>query len=731
MPYVSAWTAAVQSEIDRTKALIDKKNDGFRFSLHLSGNSLWTVVSWPNESRVAFRCAYNPLNDFEQVTISEKNKHYLIRLESALGVYETRLEIPGKGQQVLHYTTAFTPARDLLIPFSPRDIVPLTKNGEVENTFGKIHLHQVGARSGQLFFSMTKPAGGSVFYFQDLSSLNDFCKATETTAAESVGGEWPEIGFRLPLTKNKPLGAGKKVVISDAYIVLSPEIPGDEIETSVHFLEHLSQVYLKLPKPPVSYHDWPKTAEKSLRDLSDHKGCWTFHDGHSYLNAYVSDYKTPPESMVQLAVLIPLIEYGAWQGEKIPVADTLKTAVKNFYDSHYGTIVRWLPAMYHQLDKSEEQKKEEVMDSWYLHHPLMNLVKLARSGDADARKVLLDSMEFTIRVAHHFDYEWPVFYHMHTLETIKAETEPGEGGEKDVPGSYAHLMLEVWELTGEDRFLKEAVKAAQKLTGLGMNLFYQANNTAFAAEALVRLYKETGDEDHLRQSYVCIAALIKNMQLWECRYGHSVHYPNFFSVFPLDNAPYTAAYEEFEVYTAIHAYLRETKGLKILPALTLLLPEFIKYAVHRMPYYYPPLLPKETFAPEVKTGEIDPRLWIPLEDLYDGWDKAGQVGQEVYGAGMPFGIVVRQYYKFRKPGLLVFIDYPLSSMRRHKNQSVSFKVGGSAEQSCTVRIFSEKGLSFRVSSGPGKQKKLLEPSKRQPDWQEYEVPGNSRLTVSW
>ncbi|MCE3295714.1 MAG: hypothetical protein K0R65_1428 [Crocinitomicaceae bacterium] len=731
MPHVSAWTATVQSEIDSTQPLREKKTNDFRFSIHLTGNSLWMVVSWPDESRMAFRCAYTPLNDFELISLSEKNSHYLVRFRTVTGDFETRVEIPGKKDQVLHYATAFTPSHDLLIPFSPRDIVPLTKNGDIENTFGKIHLHQVGARSGQLFFSMTKPSVGSVFYFQDLSSLNDFCQDTQTSAAETVGGEWPEIGFRLPPLKDKPLKAGKKVLVSDAYIVCSTDIPGDETEISTSYLEYLSNVYLKLPKPPVVYHDWPGTAEKSLDGLTTHKGCWTFHKGHSYLSAYVSDYKTPPESMVQLAVLIPLMEYAEWQGEKPPVIETLKASIPNFYDSRYGTIVRWLPAMYSQLDQSEEQKKEDVMDSWYLYHPLMNLVKLARTGDAEARRVLLASMEFTIRVAKHFDYEWPVFYHMHTLEAVKEETEPGKGGEKDVPGSYAHLMLEVWELTGEDRFLREAAKAAKKLKGLGMELFYQANNTAFAAGALVRLYKESGDEDYLKQSYVCIAALVKNMQLWECRYGHSAHYPNFFSIFPLNNAPYTAAYEEFEVYTAIHAYLQETKNLKILPALNILLPEFIKYAVHRMPYYYPPLLPEDMLAPEVKTGEIDPNLWMPLEDLYDGWDNAGQVGQEVYGAGTPFGVVPRQYFKFRQPGLLLFIDYPVSSLRRHKNHSVSFRVGGSAELCCTLRLFSEKGQKFKVMSGPGKQKKLLEPVKQQENWLEYEIAGNSQLHVSW
>jgi hypothetical protein len=82
------------------------------------------------------------------------------------------------------------------------------------------------------------------------------------------------------------------------------------------------------------------------------------------------------------------------------------------------------------------------MDSWYLHHPLLNLSRLALKGDEVAKKLFLDSLDFSIKVAHHFDYEWPVFYRIDTLEVLKAETQPGKGGEKDVPGLYAHIMLQ-------------------------------------------------------------------------------------------------------------------------------------------------------------------------------------------------------------------------------------------------------------------------------------------------
>jgi hypothetical protein len=42
----------------------------------------------------------------------------------------------------------------------------------------------------------------------------------------------------------------------------------------------------------------------------------------------------------------------------------------------------------------------------------------------------LDSIDYGIQVARHFNYHWPVFYDTYTLEVIKAETRPGAGGER-------------------------------------------------------------------------------------------------------------------------------------------------------------------------------------------------------------------------------------------------------------------------------------------------------------
>lgn len=624
MNSITSWTATVHADLTDSEVLFEKTESGFVYTLYNTGDSIWIVVQWPNGGKMAFRAAFGLNSTFKLENITENGNAVLISLSTKIGAYELQLEFPDSDSAVFHYATTFHPDFPILIPFWPRDIVPLAQSGHVENTFGKIHFSQVGIRSGLLFASFTKPKTGSFLYFQNLTNLSPYCDATETSLGESVGGQWPEIGFKLPLSSEKPLPT-EKFVISDAYVLLNEKIHDNDVDVASTFIDQLAEIYRIIPKPETKYADWADISRKAFSDLTNNKGCWTYANGNSYLNAYLCDYDTPAEIMVQLAVLYAVKEYSDWTSEKPQSLKTIRDGLESFYDPDLQTISRWLPAKRGDLDESEEQKSAMTMDSWYLHHPLINLSKLALEGDKDAETLLMKSLDYAIKVAHEFDYQWPVFYKMDTLEILKAETEPGKGGEKDVAGGYALLMLNVWKLTNDKKYLNEAVKAAKKLRKNGLDIFYQANITAFSALAMLRLYRETNDSDYLDTSYLCLAGILKNVQLWECNYGSAKNFDNFFGIFPLNNAPYKAAYEEMEVYAALNDYICEAAAMNapILQSLYTLLPEFVKYSVNRLNSYYPTLLPATILSDEVKTGEIDPNLWIPIEDLYDGWEKHG------------------------------------------------------------------------------------------------------------
>lgn len=722
MNSISPWAAAANDIFtdDASASLYSKNIGNFHFNVHAASDSLWLFAKGPNGGKIIFRMAYSPDGGFAVKTVRQQNDKITFNLTSVIGNYQVLLQFE---DQTIRYTTTLTPSMDLLIPFWPRDIIIPT-----ENSAGKIHASQVGTRSGMIYFSLARPKSGSVLYLQNLTALNNYCQQTETSAGNTVGGIWPELGFALPPSKDKPIAAGKAVVISDAIVVMSDVVPEKEPVMVQQFLDMLATAYLQLPKPETKYHNWPEILDKGLKDLIDSPGCWCQLEGHQYFNAYISDYTTPPEIMVQLAVLLPLVDFSEWSGKKLDVMAKIKEGLPSFYNEKLKTVMRWHPAAVDKLEGEEEQKKPMVMDSWYLHHPLLNLSRLALKGDKMAEKLFLDSLQFMIKVAHHFNYEWPVFYHMETLDVIKAETHPGKGGEKDVPGLYAHVMLQAYDLTGDKRYLQEAEKAAVKLKGLGFELFYQANNTAFSSGAMLRLYKLTKKKVYLELSYLCLAAVFKNVHLWDCNYGYGKNLPNFFSLFPLSDAPYTAVYEEQEVFCALHDYLWHAEGIDILPSVSLLIAEYIRYLVFRAVYYYPPALPKEMLKDKPKTGEVDPKLWIALEDLHDGWEQSGAVGQEVYGAGNAFGILPRHYLRVPGEDFMVFVDYPTHHFKARNGSPISFKVLGSEQLSCRLMLICMKN---KMPSFTVKAKEEIKGKKLKGGHLEYQINANTEIKISW
>ena len=728
---LSPWALSACADLSKLGTPLQHwTTEQFEFTVHTTSDSLWMIVAMPTGRRVNFRMAYTPGSGLELKSLDQSDLGLTINLTSDIGDYKIAVSLDLQSPYpILRYTTTITPNQQITFPYWPRDIIISEETGKAGNIKGTIHAKQEGTRSGFCYFSVE--SAGSVYYLQNLTALNPYFKVTSTSAANTVGGQWPELGFALPTSTDQPVQSGEELVISDAIIALHSVAPKTEEEVIQLYLNMLSTIYPHISIPETVYQDWPTVLDKGLKDLIDSPGCWSQVDGHQYFNAYVSDYETPPEIMVQLAVLLPLLDYVEWSGETLDVMKTIKAGLPSFYDQKLKTIMRWLPAAADKLKGEEEQKVPLVMDSWYLHHPLLNLSRLALKGDKEAEELFLGSIDFAIKVARNFKYKWPVFYKMDTLEVIKAETAEGKGGEKDVAGLYAHVMLQAWELTADERYLREAEKAAKTLAGYVFEVFYQANNTAFSSGALLRLYKITKNELYLNLSYMCLASVFRNTQLWECDYGYGKNLPTFFALFPLNDAPYTAVYEEQEVFCALHDYLKHAEGVDILPSVKLLIAEYIRNLVNRAVYYYPTMLPKEMLEEKAKVGEIDHNLWIALEDLHDGWEKSGSVGQEVYGAGNAFGILPRHYFKVPGQDFMIYVDYPTSKFTI-KNKSASLNILGDGQMACRVMLVKTDKAKLPEVTVEINGKAASKSMRKVPGGHlETQINGNSHIKISW
>ena len=264
-------------------------------------------------------------------------------------------------------------------------------------------------------------------------------------------------------------------------------------------MDSLAAIYLHLPQPETEWRDWPARATDSLTDLQNGDGCLVIQHGHTYALPYLGAEQ--PDSMVELALILPLYEYADWTGAPVPLADALRAGVPAFFDADLGAMRRYLPDAPSGKDRSEA-------DAWYLYHPLLDLARLAKRGDGEAKQILLGSLEHAVKAAHHFKYRWPVKFHMETLEVLTDVRKANEPGQSDVGGIYAAVMLKVWDLTGDACYLEKAKSAIRAMSGYRFAVGYQFNITAIGAAACLRLWRETGDDFFRDQSFLLLGLVL-------------------------------------------------------------------------------------------------------------------------------------------------------------------------------------------------------------------------------
>jgi hypothetical protein len=397
----------------------------------------------------------------------------------------------------------------------------------------------------------------------------------------------------------------------------------EEARCALEYIQDMAARWRAAERPPVANHDWAWRAQRTLADLASSPSATTVHYGQRYVMPYVDGQY--PDSMVQLALVTALRAYGRHCGAALPLERELRAGVGRFFDPKIGTLRRYLRDV-------GEDKDYDAVDSWYLYHPMMNLARLASDGDAEARDLLLASAEYGIRSARHFAYAWPIFYRIQDFSVITQQVDEGRPGETDTGGIYAYLMLQLHELTGEERFLNEARDALAAADGHGFELMYQVNLTAWGAVACLKLAHLSGDEGFLDRAYYWLSNLFCHCLMTPCDSGAAVHYPTLMAAPCMYNSAYAAPFEDAECFLALGEALR-LGGDRLDVSVRTLAEAFRHHALDRGWYYYPDRLPAEIIADCQESGIIDRSLSFPLEDLRLDGTAPGQIGQEIYGAG--------------------------------------------------------------------------------------------------
>lgn len=191
-----------------------------------------------------------------------------------------------------------------------------------------------------------------------------------------------------------------------------------------------------------------------------------------------------------------------------------------------------------------------------------------------------------------------------------------------------------------------------------------------------------------------------------------------------------AVYECFDSFTALEYYLRDS-GPELEPAARMLISQYCRYALDRAWFYYPDALPKEALAQDIRNGHIDRDLSFPLEDLYVDGQPAGQVGQEIYGAGASLVFASRAFHTVADAPFRLFCDHFIMNSERTGDHAISLSVEGGETCSAllsVVRIGRAALPGFTIQTAGGDR---VRPHKKARDRIDYHVPANGRLIVSW
>jgi hypothetical protein len=546
-----------------------------------------------------------------------------------------------------------------------------------------------------VLYGYARVLDSTLFYAVDRTALNPFMQVAHYTPSATPGRRGRSFGHTIDAANLRVLPAGQPFVIYDSYLYLTPGEPDSEVELFARYLRHLGDVYDLLYQPVNNaLPNWRTLAEKTIADLADERA-WVELGDKRYLRAYAGDTRQSAELISQLDVLESMVRYEARYGDATALDDDLWATLPDFYDKDHGMLVNSGPVALGYQTRG---------DTWYELGHAVKTAEMGLIGHQQAAQLALDSAAAWIDFAHTVDYQFPQFYNFDTWR--------GTGREPDCAGGYAYYMLLLHDLTGNALYLDEARAAIEHLAGHGFRLAYEAHITAQAAAACARLANLTGNAKYIQLSFAPLANLLHLTWLWECDYGSASSYRTFFGLSPMARSTVITPKEQYEAWLYLREYLTLAHG-QIDPAIEGLVAGFLEHTLTTLPYTLPPLLPTgvatdhPTTYPSVAQNALE--LYIPLEDLRDGWSVAGVIGQEVYGAGMALTLAAVADQEV-VPGVVVYSGPPVVEAIED-GDAVLITFGGKVGQSTPVQVFGVAhvegvetqvcgaGLCFRAEGG--------------------------------
>ena len=281
----------------------------------------------------------------------------------------------------------------------------------------------------------------------------------------------------------------------------------------------------------------------------------------------------------------------------------------------------------------------EPVDPWgFIGCPLMLISahKLLPEVIAIDLDKLKSHAEQCIFMAEKINYDFPI-----SIYPLTGEPDGGYGGDKkwDVCILYANLMVEMYKLVGDGKYLEKAGTALSHYMEYNYGKMCGSNTDVSGLSTAVALYKYTGDQIYLDYFKRLCYQLVRWLNLYR-------------GTFVDKEIPFTCVSEGLGSYIdafgrGLFRYFLEQpydEALSLVneqPQLANFFePYFVLYdfyttfAPYCARYSFPRILGLSDRQAE--GGKIDGDYWIPIEDLRPVWHREPWEftrGQQIYGAG--------------------------------------------------------------------------------------------------
>jgi hypothetical protein len=253
-------------------------------------------------------------------------------------------------------------------------------------------------------------------------------------------------------------------------------------ESVSRWIEALLPLFEEKLTWPACATSWREFATGTVEDLQDKTSTQVEAKGHTGLRAYVkstsqlwTDAPNNFELMTVADVLWPSLLY-------------LRLHPSSAFEQELNALLADLPAFYHpethSISNDFSPKKDERADSWY---PFENsLIKYPMIGNLAGSKEItdkfLDAFQTARKLARQYNYLFPIYYQVATLEA------EGAGTNYAVGGLYAWAAVVANKLTGEAQYLEEARRAIHVLYTVPPDrLFHEPQELAYGALAAAEL----------------------------------------------------------------------------------------------------------------------------------------------------------------------------------------------------------------------------------------------------